>query len=184
VGRLVNEKGIHVLIDAIPKVLSNYYDIKVVIAGKGPQLDYLKEKARQANIYEKIYFTGYISESDLLKLYKCADIAVFPSLYEPFGIVALEGIVAGVPIVVSDTGGLGEIVNHGYDGFKFYNGNANSLADCILDALYNPMKAKEMSERAMRKVENNYNWDTISEKTIDVYEQIIKENQNNNWKSL
>ena len=64
-------------------------------------------------ISHKVYFTGYIDEEELLKIYKCADVAVFPSLYEPFGIVALEGMVANIPVVVSDTGGLSGIVEHG-----------------------------------------------------------------------
>jgi glycosyltransferase involved in cell wall biosynthesis len=181
VGRLVNEKGAQVLIDAIPKVLSAYNDVKFVIAGKGPQLDYLRGKAMAMNISQKVYFTGYVSDEDLLKLYKCADIAVFPSLYEPFGIVALEGIVADVPVVVSDTGGLGEIIYHGVDGMKSYTGSPESLADSILEILHNPQKSEEMRKRALEKVNRIYNWDVISRQTADVYSEIIKESTGIEW---
>jgi glycosyltransferase involved in cell wall biosynthesis len=173
VGRLVNEKGVQVLIDAAPKILRYFGSVKFVIAGKGPQLDYLKGKAAAMNIAHKVYFTGYISDQDLCRLYRCADVAVFPSLYEPFGIVALEGMVADVPIVVSDIGGLGEIVEHGVDGMKSYAGNPNSLADSILEILHNPKKAEDMKKKALEKVRKMYNWDIISRNTLDVYKKII-----------
>ena len=182
VGRLVNEKGAQVLVDAIPKIINYYHDVKFVIAGKGPQLDYLKGKVWGMNISHKIVFTGYISDRELCKLYKCADIAVFPSLYEPFGIVALEGMVANVPVVVSETGGLGEIVNHGIDGMKSYAGNSNSLADSILEILFNPEKAEDMRKNAFEKVKTMYNWDVISQQTLDVYREVLRESEEANWK--
>ncbi|MFZ5988309.1 MAG: glycosyltransferase family 4 protein [Bacillota bacterium] len=183
VGRLVNEKGVHVLIDAVPKIVHHYNDTKFVIAGKGPQLDHLKWKAEQMGISHKVCFTGYISDEDLLKLYKCADVAVFPSLYEPFGIVALEGMVANVPVVVSETGGLGGIVEHGVDGMKSYTGNANSLADSILEILHNPDKADNMKKRALEKVHTIYNWNVVTDQTLKVYENIIEDSKRVDWKS-
>lgn len=183
VGRLVNEKGVQVLIDSIPKILTYYNDVKFVIAGKGPQLEYLKGKAGFMGIEDRVYFTGYINDQDLMKLYKCADVAVFPSLYEPFGIVALEGMVANIPVVVSDTGGLGEIVNHGIDGMKSYTGNPNSLADSILEILHNPQKAEKMKEQALLKVNQIYNWDIISKQTMDVYYEVLKDSMDNKWKT-
>lgn len=184
VGRLVNEKGVQVLIDAVPKIIKYYGDVKFVIAGKGPSLDYLKGKAVAMNIAHKVNFTGYISDNDLLKLYKCADIAVFPSLYEPFGIVALEAMIANVPIVVSDTGGMGEIVCHGVDGMKSYTGNAFSLADSILELLFNPDKVESIKSNAFEKVNKMYNWDIISKQTEQVYYDIVKESNGVNWKAI
>lgn len=181
VGRLVNEKGAHVLIDAMPKILLHYYDVKLVVTGKGPQMDYLKEKATMLGISEKVYFTGYISDENLSKLYKCIDVAVSPSLYEPFGIVALEGMLANVPVVVSDIGGIGDLVQHGADGMKAYSGNANSLADCILEILYNPEKSEAMRNKALDKVRSTYNWDTISEQALKTYNNVISESKSINW---
>lgn len=175
VGRLVQEKGVQVFIDAIPKIMYHYNDVKIVIVGKGPQTDYLKHKAYEMGIAHKVYFTGYVNDDDLKKLYKCADVAVFPSLYEPFGIVALEGMVANVPVVVTDTCGLGEIVDHGADGMKAYTGNSNSLADCIIEILYNPGLADKMRGNAIRKVQSYYNWEKISDQTLQVYRQVIQQ---------
>jgi len=174
VGRLVQEKGVQVLIDAVPKIMEHYNDVKIVITGKGPQMDYLKHKAYEMGIAHKIYFTGYLSDEDLKKLYKCADVAVFPSLYEPFGIVALEGMVANIPVVVTETCGLGEIVEHGIDGMKAYTGNANSLADCIVEILYNPGLADKIKANALKKVQALYNWDKISKETLQVYKEVLQ----------
>jgi len=184
VGRMVREKGVQVLIDAIPKICQYYGDAKFVFAGKGPELEHLKYLANQTGYGHKVLFTGYISDEDLLKLYKCVDIAVFPSLYEPFGIVALEGMVANVPTVVSQAGGLGEIINHGYDGMKAYTGNANSLADCILELLHNNNNIVEtVKANAMTKIHEMYNWDIISEHTYAVYKEVIEEAKNAHWEN-
>ncbi len=183
VGRIVNEKGVKVLIDSVPKILNYYNDVKFIIAGKGPEMEELKEKAHNMNISNRIYFTGYIKDEDLCNLYKCADIAVFPSLYEPFGIVALEGMIANVPVVISDTGGLDEIVNHGVDGMKSYTGNSNSLADSILDILFNTEKAKKIVENAKKKVNSLYNWENIYRQILNVYKEVIKESKSNELES-
>jgi glycosyltransferase involved in cell wall biosynthesis len=175
VGRLVNEKGVHVLLNAIPKILKSYSNVKFVIAGKGPCLNNLIEISRMLNIQNKVYITGFVSEEVLLKLYKCSDIAVFPSTYEPFGIVALEGMVAGIPVVVSDTGGLKEIVAHKEDGMEFYSGNSNSLADCIIELLRDNNLSDRIRNAALKKVHKLYNWSNISQKILNEYEYVISQ---------
>ena len=111
-GRLVYEKGIQNLIAAMPKILEHYNDAKLIVAGKGGMIDELRNQVNFLGLGNKVYFTGYLGAKDVQKMYKCADVAVFPSTYEPFGIVALEAMLAGVPTVVSDVGGLNEIVEH------------------------------------------------------------------------
>ena len=105
-GRLVYEKGIQHLIGAMPKILNNYHDAKLVVCGRGGMIDELRQEVSNLGIENKVYFAGYCDSKKVQKMYKCADIAVFPSTYEPFGIVALESMLAGVPTVVSDVGGL------------------------------------------------------------------------------
>lgn len=181
VGRLVNEKGAHILLDAMPKILAYYGGVKLVITGKGPQMDFLRNKAASMGIEKKVYFTGYISDDNLSRLYMCVDVAVFPSLYEPFGIVALESMVAGVPVVVSDVGGIGEIVEHGIDGMKAYAGNPDSLADSILEILHNPGKAEDMKAKALEKLRRQYDWSNISEKSLKTYEEVLSESKDSGW---
>lgn len=135
--------------------------------------DELKNQANSMGIGNKVYFTGYLNSKQVQKMYKCADIAVFPSTYEPFGIVALEAMLAGVPTVVSDVGGLNEIVEHGVDGMKSYAGNANSIADSVLSLLYDHRLCDEISKKAKLKVKEQFNWNKIAQDTHYIYEKAI-----------
>lgn len=153
----------------MPKILSRYNDVKLVIGGKGPMLEELKQLAYNIGVAHKVYFTGYLQGNDVQRMYKCADIAVFPSTYEPFGIVTLEAMLAQVPVVVSDIGGLNEIVNHKQDGMKSYAGNANSIADSILSILFDESLKDTIVKNAYRKVRELFNWDKIADMTEDVY---------------
>ena len=174
-GRLVYEKGIQTLIAAMPKVLSHYNDAKLIIAGKGGMINELRNQVNYLGLGNKVYFTGYLGSKDVAKMYKCADVAVFPSTYEPFGIVALEGMLSGAPVVTSDIGGLNEIVDHGVNGMKSYAGNANSLADSILALLFDKELCERVTKNAMEKVKSEYNWTKISQDTHFAYEKAIAE---------
>jgi len=181
VGRLVHEKGVHVLLEAIPWVLAQEQDVKFVIAGKGPAEYSLRERAYQLGVSQKIYFAGFVDDQTRNRLYACADVAVVPSLYEPFGIVALEAMAAGVPVVVSDTGGLSEVVRHAENGLRAYPGNPRSLADNILAYLKAPDFAAYIKERAAREVREKYNWRLVAAKTAAVYEEVLQEFQSSPW---
>lgn len=173
VGRLVYEKGIQNLISAMPKILNRYHDSKLIIAGKGGMLDELKAQANSMGLGDKVYFTGYLNAKQVQKMYKCADVAVFPSTYEPFGIVALEAMLAGVPTVVSDVGGLNEIIEHGVNGMKSYAGNSNSIADSVLSLLYDHKLCANISKNAKNKVKEQFNWNKIAQDTHFIYEKAI-----------
>ena len=173
-GRMVNEKGIQHLICAMPKILNEYNDAKLVVAGKGPMLEELKDIAYRIGIAHKVYFTGYLSGDDVQKMYKNVDVAVFPSTYEPFGIVALESMLAGIPTVVSDVGGLDEIVKHGLTGLKSYAGNSNSIADSVLAILKDNNLAEKLSKNGQNEVLNNYSWEQIAEDTVKTYKEGIR----------
>ena len=174
-GRLVYEKGIQHLISAMPKILENYHDVKLVIAGKGGMLDELRGQVDYLGISQKVYFSGYLNSKDVQKMYRCADVSVFPSTYEPFGIVALEAMLAGVPVVVSDIGGLNEIVEHGVTGMKSYAGNPNSLADSILALLFDHKLSDQVVKNAKAKVKAEYNWNKITNDTYFAYQKAICE---------
>ena len=179
IGRLVYEKGIQTLISAMPKILANYHDSKLIIAGKGGMLDELKAQVNSLGLGNKVYFTGHLASKDVQKMYKCADISVFPSTYEPFGIVALEAMLSGTPVVVSDIGGLNEIVDHGINGMKSYAGNPNSLADSILSLLFDPKLCDTVTQNAKAKVKAEYNWTKIADNTHLAYEKAICETMAN-----
>ena len=174
-GRLVYEKGIQTLIAAMPKILAHYHDSKLIIAGKGGMIDELRAQVNALGLNNKVYFTGYLASKDVQRMYKCADVSVFPSTYEPFGIVALEAMLSGTPVVVSDVGGLNEIVEHGVNGMKSYAGNPNSLADSILTLLHDPKLCDTVTKNAKLKVKTEYNWTKIAQDTHLAYQKAICE---------
>lgn len=181
VGRVVQEKGVHVLIEAVPRVLAENPLAKFVVAGTGDLLPALRKRAWDLGVGEKVLFTGFIPDEDRDRLYKVASCAVFPSLYEPFGIVALEAMAAKVPVVVSLVGGLQEVVKHGETGITVYPDNPESLAWGINHTLSRPDWAAQRVENAYRMVVEEYNWSRIARSTIQVYERILAERAKTRW---
>jgi glycogen(starch) synthase len=181
VGRIVDEKGVGILVEAIPQVLAQYEKVKFVIAGTGVILDSLRHRAWELGIYSRVYFTGFVPDEVRDRLYKSADVAVFPSLYEPFGIVALEAMAARAPVVVAETGGLAEVVRHAENGITVYPGDPASLAWGLLHTLRDPQAARRRVENAYREVLERYNWRAIARETIAVYERVSEEGQRSGW---
>ncbi len=180
VGRLVYEKGIHILINAVPKILSKV-DAKFVIVGSGYMKDQLTNIVKSMGLEHKVLFTGFVDEDSLLKLHKLSDVSVVPSLFEPFGIVALEAMAAKSPVVVSDTGGLSEIVDHDETGVKVYPNNTDSLAWGITKVLTNDNYAKTVRANAYKKILEKYDWDKIAQQTRLMYERILGEYSKSFW---
>lgn len=184
VGRLVPEKGVQVLIEAMTRVLAFEPKTKLIIAGRGPYENTLKELARAKGVENRVNFLGFIDDEERDVLYQYADAIVFPSLYEPFGIVALEGMIAGNPVVVADTGGLSEIVQHEVNGLKCIPGNADSLSDQIIRTFTDGPLVTRIVKRALEDVRNKYSWDGIAHQTLNLYEEIIEESKTTQWVPL
>ncbi len=180
VGRLVYEKGVHVLINAAPKVLEKV-NAKFIIVGSGYMKEQLWNIVRSMKLEHKVLFAGFLDEETLLKLQKCADVSVVPSLFEPFGIVALEAMAAKSPVVVSDTGGLSEIVDHDSTGVKVYPNNPESLAWGITKILLDESYKNHIIENAYRKVQEKYNWERIAQQTERIYEGVLGEYSKSFW---
>jgi len=180
VGRLVHEKGVHVLVNAVPKVLGKV-NAKFIIVGNGYMKDQLSNIVRNIGLAHKVMFTGFVDDETLRKLQKCADVSVVPSLFEPFGIVALEAMAAKSPVVVSDTGGLSEIVEHDVTGVKVYPDNPESLAWGITRVLLDEAYANRTRTNAYKKVQEKYDWNKIAQQTKSVYETVLNEYSKSLW---
>lgn len=175
VGRLVPEKGLDVLIKALPIILGNGVNAKIVAVGEGPQRD---EYQRLANYYgfgNKILFTGHIDDWTLRALYRVADVVIVPSSFEPFGIVALEAMAAHCPVVASAVGGLNEIVDYEGTGLKVPLNNPDALAWAMLRVIKDVGFKDWIVNNAYQKCLWNYNWDKIAEWTTGVYEAVLHE---------
>ena len=181
VGRMVREKGVQVLIEALPKVRWGYHDAKLLIVGGG-QRQHLVNLASYLGMERHVYFTGFVPDEDLMKIFGIIDIACFPSLYEPFGIVALEAMAARVPVVVSDAGGLPEVVLNHVTGITTYAGNPNSLADGLLKILHEPETALNMADAAYARLQTDFHWDNLATQTVAVYERVWREFLASDWK--
>ncbi len=181
VGRLVPEKGAQIIVEAAPQVLSQIPNARFVIAGTGGYRAELERRAWELGVHEHINFAGFISDDDRDKLYKVCNAAVFPSFYEPFGIVALEAMAAGAPVIVSDTGGLSEVVELHETGLKVYPSDPGSLAWGIVHTLAHPDWSRQRAANARREVRENYNWPHIAKQTIDVYNRVSKEAAKIGW---
>jgi len=173
-GRLVQEKGVQVLIKALPEIIQKAGPVRLFIAGKGPYQQELSDLAQSLGVSDRVTFVGYVDDHERNDLLDRCDVAVIPSLYEPFGIVALEAMAAGLPVVVSDTCGLREVIEHGMDGYCAPPGDAAQLAYYITELLNNPELARHFTRRARRNVAIKYNWRQIASDTLKVYADAIK----------
>jgi glycosyltransferase involved in cell wall biosynthesis len=180
VGRMVYEKGVGLLLEAAHKVLRSV-KAKFIFVGEGYLRDVLAKKAMDEGIARRVYFTGFLNDPTVKLLYRTADVCVVPSLYEPFGIVAIEAMAAGTPVVVSDVGGLSEIVQHDVTGVVVYPNNTDSLAWGILRVLEDRQYANVLSRRAWQRVIKTYNWDAIACETSQVYHRLLKEYSCGSW---
>jgi glycosyltransferase involved in cell wall biosynthesis len=179
VGRLTHEKGIFLLLNAAPKVVAaTKSNVKFVIIGSGDAYSILLQRqAWDLGIYHKVLFTGFMSDDDLIKFQTIADCAVFPSLYEPFGIVALESFAARVPVVVSDTGGMPEVVRDGVTGVVTKVNDSDSLAEGILEVLQNPENGKRLVANAQIELRERFAWPRLARQTEVVYQNVLAQSQ-------
>jgi glycosyltransferase involved in cell wall biosynthesis len=122
-----------------------------------------------------------MSDDDLHKFQTIANCAVFPSLYEPFGIVALESFAARVPVVVSNTGGLPEVVQHTQTGIVTEANNSDSLAWGILEVLKNPGYRQWLVDNAYADLQWRFNWAKLAKQTERVYQQVVTERSQVEW---
>lgn len=175
VGRLVPQKGIEYLIRAIPRISWRFPEAKFVIVGEGWMRGHLEWLADQSGQRWRINFTGFVSEEDLVALTKSADVMVVPSVYEPFGIVALEGMAAGVPVVASQVGGLAEVVEHDKTGVYVYSRSPDSIAWGVERVLSDQGYRDWLVKNAYEAARSRFSWEAVAARTVEVYKRVLGE---------
>jgi len=173
VGRLVAEKGIYVTLDAMPLLLEVMPNVKLIVVGSGPALQDARSKALGQPWSNKVIFTGFVTDEVRNRLYQVADVAIFPSIYEPFGIVALEAMAVGLPVVASNAGGLAEVVDREETGVVVEAGSPDALAWGIAHVLAQSALSQCRAERAYAKATTEFTWDRIATQTRRVYERLL-----------
>ena len=180
IGRLVGVKGVDKLIMAMPHVLQKIPNAKLVIVGLGDLQDYLVNLVKTIKLQGSVKFRfEFLPEEQRILHYDACDVAVFPSLYEPFGIVALEAMSMERPVVVGATGvsGMREIIipcGEEQCGFHVNPNNPTDIAWGITSALENPEKKEWLGKNGRRRVLNEFTWEKIAKKTITFYERVIE----------
>jgi glycogen synthase len=173
-GRLEYEKGVQTLLAVLQRVRTAVGPTKLYVAGTGTYQEELYRQVKQLGLRRHVHFTGYLEDQELRLLYAAADVAVAPSIYEPFGLVAVEAMACGTPVVVGDTGGLREIVAGGA-GLSFPPEDEDALVDTLVRALTDRSLAELLVRRGLARIRSRYDWDAVGRRTVGVYVQAIDE---------
>jgi glycogen synthase len=169
VGRLEWEKGGQDAIDALAVLAGQGRAIHLALVGQGGQRDALAEHASQAGLAERVHMVGRLDDGAVAALLGAADVAVVPSRYEPFGLVALEAMAAHTPVVVTRAGGLADLVTHRETGLVVAPAQPAALARAIAALLDDPEQARTMAARARSDAVERFGWDAVARRTAEVY---------------
>lgn len=168
-GRLTLHKGVDHMLRAARLVLNHHPKAKFVIAGKGDKLKDLLEMSIDLGIENNVFFLGYVSDGDMKRLYSRADVFVMPSVFEPFGITALEAMAAGTPTIISKTSGVSEVTRN---VFKVDFWDSEKMASRILEVLNYKEMAEELSSNC-RNEARTITWSDIASQTTDFYKSFM-----------
>ena len=179
VGRLVEVKGLQILLDAMPKVLAKHPGIRLVVAGAGPLESELRASAAKLNMTDCVDFLGMVPQLKLPSLYQQATLAVFPfivtksGVQEGFGLVVVEAMGCCCPVIAGDLPAIQDTVVHEENGLIFPSGNAQVLADSILKLLDDPEFRARLAGEGRKSVVQNFDWEIIAEKYAEIYEKLM-----------
>jgi glycogen synthase len=173
VGRLVYEKGFHLALDALAPVIKQRRNVRFVVAGTGTAEAELRTQARRLGLHRKGTFLGWVGDDTLHSLYRVSDLCIVPSIYEPFGIVALEAMASGCLCVVADTGGLREVVpGDGTVGLRFPSRDTVALQEIVervlADDLIRTQLVAEAREHALQ-----FDWAGVARETLELYGRTV-----------
>lgn len=171
-GRVTHQKGPAYFVEAAKRVLQHRQDVRFVVAGSGDQIGWMIEAFAQAGIGQHVTFTGFLRGDDVQKVLSRTDVMVMPSVSEPFGLAPLEAIAADVPVIVSRTAGVSEVVNH---MLKVDYWDAEQIADRILAVLRDPVLSSSIRDSARMEI-RKLTWEGMASRVRQVYQQITEPN--------
>ncbi len=169
-------KGLDVLLEALPRVKRRLDDVEVVIGGGGESLDYYREKAESFGL--AVDFRGFVPDDELPGLYARSRVLAMPSVsaaQEGFGMVALEALACGTPVVTTDIAGVAEDIRRTDAGRVVPAGDADALAAAIADVLSDDERADGMGRRGRKLVEEKYSWGRVGEEVLALYNRLASQ---------
>jgi glycogen(starch) synthase len=173
VGRLVYEKGFQLALEALPGLIERVGDVRFIVAGSGTAEQELRTQATELGLDEHGTFLGWIGDDVLHSLYRIADLTVVPSIYEPFGLVALEAMASGCPCLVADTGGLREVVPNADVGLRFRSRDPGSLA-AMAERL---LTDRELCDRLVAEASEHvltFDWGDVARQVGAIYGEVVR----------
>jgi glycogen(starch) synthase len=174
VGRLVYEKGFHLALDALAPVIRKLGGVRFVVAGTGTAEAELRRQAWRLGLSRKGAFLGWVGDDMLHCLYRVADLCIVPSIYEPFGLVALEAMASGCLCVVADTGGLREVIpGDGTVGLRFPSRDADALQEVLERVLTDDGVRAQLVAEAREHV-LRFDWGEVARQTHTVYRELVR----------
>ena len=172
IGRLVYEKGFQLALEAMPQVIREVPRTRFLVAGSGTHEAELHRQAEELGLMEHGSFLGWIGDDVLHSLYRISDLTVVPSIYEPFGLVALEAMASGCPCIVADTGGLREVVPHEEAGLRFRPRDPAALADVAVRVLADDDLGRRLVADGLEHI-RRFDWADVAERTAVIYEELV-----------
>ncbi len=173
VGRIIQQKGLEHLLDAMPLVLKEHPGTKLLITGKGKLVPKLEDKIKKLGLGNNVAFTGFVEEARLPELYSSADIFVLPSLWETFGFVLVEAGACGVPLCGSDAGGIPEVIQDGANGLIFKKANPADTAEKLRIMLDDAALRRDMGRKSRDIAVSKFEWEIIKDQTLAYYSRIM-----------
>jgi glycogen(starch) synthase len=171
IGRLVYEKGFQLALEAMPRLMDAVPGTRFLVAGSGTHEPELRRQAEELGLMDHGTFLGWIGDDVLHSLYRIADVCVVPSIYEPFGLVALESMASGCPCIVADTGGLREVVPHDEVGLRFRARDAGSLGEMVERVLTEPDLRDRLVTEGFEHLAR-FDWADVAGQTAEVYAEL------------
>ena len=172
-GRMTAQKGMDLLVQAVPLVLASYPEAQFIISGEGPDKEAVMRQVHESGVARAVVFLGHMHRWQYIDLMRACDIVVVPSRNEPFGIVVLEAWAAGKPVVATTAGGPREFVWHDVNGF-LVDANPGGLAHGIGSLLADHDHCRALGANGRRAVEEKFNWDNVAAYTEGVYQVVLR----------
>jgi glycogen(starch) synthase len=172
VGRLVYEKGFQLALEALPGLIERLGGVRFIVAGSGTAEQELRDQANRLGLDDHGAFLGWIGDDVLHSLYRIADLTVVPSIYEPFGLVALEAMASGCPCLVADTGGLREVVPSEDVGLRFRSRDPRSLA-AMAERLLTEEELRDSLVAEASEHVLTFDWGDVARQVADVYAAVV-----------
>ena len=170
VGRLAEQKGHAVLLDAMKEVVRAVPDVLLLVIGDGPERSSLEQKTKSRGLREQVKWLGVRPQDEVFQLYRSMDVFAMPSLYEGFGLTAVEAMAASLPVVGTAIEGLSEVIEDGITGYLVPPGDARALGERLIELLKDPKKRERMGQAGCERAREKFGMECYRESILAAYE--------------